>query len=112
LVLHFIFILFVLFGGFSVLYKRWLIYLHIPAIVWGALISFYGWVCPLTPLENTLRRAAGEQGYAGGFVAHYLVPIIYPDAYSREFAIIAGTVVVGINIAIYSYLIYHLYRRS
>lgn len=112
MIVHFAFILFVLFGGFSLLYKRWLIWLHIPAMAWGAMLSFMGWLCPLTPLENTLRRAAGEAGYTGGFVAHYLVPVIYPEAYSQDFTVAAGIVVLVLNVAIYSYVFRHIHCRG
>lgn len=112
LVVHLIFILFVLFGGLLVIYKRWLVWLHVPAMVWGALISFAGWVCPLTPVENSLRRAAGQEGYSGSFVSHYLLPVIYPEGYSRDFAIFAGMVVVVINASVYGYILYRGQRRT
>ena len=112
LIVHFIFILFVLFGGLLVIYKRWLLWLHVPAMAWGALISFAGWVCPLTPLENFLRHVAGQEGYSGGFVSHYLLPVVYPEGYSRDFAIFAGTVVIVINILIYGYILYRHKRRT
>jgi hypothetical protein len=112
LVVHLVFILFVLFGGFAVLYKRWFVWLHVPAMAWGAMLSFMGWICPLTPLENSLRRAAGEAGYTGGFVAHYLVPVIYPQTYNRDFAVAAGIVVLILNLAIYAYIVHRVHRRG
>lgn len=106
LVIHFLFILFALFGGLLVLRHRWIVWLHLPAMGWAAMISFAGWICPLTPLENALRRAAGEEAYAGGFINRYIAPIIYPEGYTRELAIGAGIVVLVINILIYGYVIY------
>lgn len=80
---------------------RWVIYLHFPALIWGVLIEFMGWICPLTPLENSLRKAAGEAGYEGGFVDHYIIPIIYPENLTREFQITVAVFIILINVAIY-----------
>lgn len=102
LLLHLAFILFVVLGGF--LAWRWprLAWLHLPAAAWGALIEFGGWPCPLTPLENHLRALAGEAGYRGGFVEHYLLPLVYPEALTRELQIALGLGVVAINLAAYA----------
>jgi len=80
LLLHLAFVAFVVLGGFLV--ARWprLAWLHVPAFLWGALVNLMGWVCPLTPWEQRLRRAAGEAGYEGGFVEHYIAPLVYPQA--------------------------------
>jgi hypothetical protein len=75
--------------------------LHLPAAVWGALIEFAGWICPLTPLEQNLRRRAGEQGYEGGFVEHYVLSIIYPEGLTRLHQVVLGSIVVALNLAIY-----------
>ncbi len=108
LVAHLAFILFVVFGGFLLGRFPRLAWLHLPAAAWGALIEFGGWLCPLTPLENHLRRLAGEAGYEGGFVAHYLVPIIYPEALTREMQIGLGVVVLVVNLGAYLWA----FRRS
>jgi hypothetical protein len=102
LVVHGLFILFVLAGGLLV--ARWpkLAALHLPAVAWGAWVSWAGWICPLTPLENSLRRAAGEAGYAGGFIEHYLVALIYPAGLTRELQIGFGLAVAAINVAAYA----------
>lgn len=99
--LHFAFILFVVFGGLLVL--RWprLMWVHLPAAVWGALIEFAGWYCPLTTWENDLLRRAGRAGYSGGFVEHYLFAIIYPDGLTRATQIAIGVIVLAINTAVY-----------
>lgn len=104
LVLHFAFVLFVVFGGLLVL--RWprLAYVHIPVAIYGTLIELVGWICPLTPLENSLRARAGEAGYQGSFVEHYILPVLYPSALSREIQIILGSLVLVINLLIYAYL--------
>lgn len=103
LVLHLAFILFVLFGGFLVRRFRRLAWWHLPAAAWGALVEFAGWTCPLTPLENYLRRMGGEAGYPEGFVAHYLLPVIYPEALTRGTQILLGLAVIAINIAAYAW---------
>lgn len=100
-VLHFVFILFVVFGALCVFRWRWILFLHLPAVAWGALIEFSGGICPLTPLEQSLREAAGQAGYQGGFIDHYLVPIIYPAGLSRSTQIGMGIFVVLLNAAIY-----------
>ena len=99
--LHFAFILFVVFGGLLVLRRRSLAWLHLPATVWGVLIEFSGWVCPLTPLENYFRQWAGEVGYSGGFVEEYLLPIIYPAELTRELQVGIGAGVLLINLFVY-----------
>src|SRR5437867_9964956 len=78
-VLHAAFVVFVVLGGVLVIRWRRLAWLHVPAAIWGALIEFAGWICPLTPLENSFRARAGDAGYAGGFVEHYLLRALYPD---------------------------------
>jgi hypothetical protein len=103
--LHLLFVLFVLLGGLLTL--RWprVAWLHLPAAVWGALIEFAGWICPLTPLEQWLRGQAGEVGYRGGFIEHYLLPVLYPAALTREVQLVLGTLVVGLNVAVYWYVL-------
>ena len=97
--LHAAFLLFVLLGGLLVLRWRWLAWVHLPAVLWGIAIEVGGWYCPLTDLENSLRRAAGQAGYSGGFIEHYLLPIIYPAGLTREWQLgIALAVLVGLGI--------------
>ena len=101
LLLHLAFILFVMVGGILVLRRPWLAWLHLPAAIWGALIEFAGWICPLTPLEKKLRLLAGEQTYRGGFIDHYLIPLIYPDGLTREIQWLLGMLVLAVNAAVY-----------
>lgn len=104
LLVHLGFILFVVAGGFLVL--RWprLAWLHLPVAAWGFAISVFRWTCPLTPLENWLRRGAGQAGYDGTFIDHYLTPLIYPRGLTpaTSWAIAAG--VLAINVAVYALL--------
>lgn len=102
--LHFAFVLFVVLGGLLVLRDRRLAWLHLPAAIWGALIEFGGWICPLTPLENRLRWRAGEAGYSGGFIEHYLLPVLYPDGLTRPVQVGLGLAVVVINLLVYGSL--------
>jgi Protein of Unknown function (DUF2784) len=108
LVLHFAFVAFVIAGGVAVL--RWprLAWLHVPAAVWGALIEFAGWICPLTPLENSLRERGGEAGYSGGFIDHYITGLIYPDGLTRTQQLGIGALVLAINVYVY----WRLWRQS
>jgi hypothetical protein len=102
--LHAAFILFVIFGGFAVL--RWpkLIWLHLPAAVWGVLIEFAGWYCPLTTWENNLLRRAGQAGYDTGFVEHYVFAAIYPAGLTRGMQVTIGIIVLAINAFVYARL--------
>jgi Protein of Unknown function (DUF2784) len=109
LVLHATFILFVVFGGLLVFRYRRLIWLHIPAAVWGILIELQGWICPLTYLENDLRTAAGVGGYAVGFIDHYLAPLVYPAALSHSTQVLLGLAVLLVNLVIY-FLVWHNLR--
>jgi hypothetical protein len=103
-ILHFGFVLFVLVGGLLLLKWQRLAWLHLPAVAWGAFVEFSGWICPLTPLENWLRTQAGDEEYAGDFIAQYLSAILYPEALTREVQIILGTLVLVVNLAIYGRL--------
>ena len=101
LVAHFAFVLFAVFGALLVLRWRRLAWLHIPAVAWAAFVEFSGRICPLTPLEVILRRQAGEAGYAGDFIEHYVVSILYPEGLTQGTQAMLGAVVVVINAAIY-----------
>lgn len=107
-VVHLAFVVFVVLGGLLVLRRGWVAWLHVPAAVWGALIELFGWICPLTPLEQWLRRRAGEAGYQGGFVEHYLLPILYPGELTREIQVMLGVAVLVLNLAVYGRV---LWRR-
>ncbi|WPC06785.1 DUF2784 domain-containing protein [Pseudomonas benzenivorans] len=106
LVVHLLFILFVLLGGLLVLRWRALAWLHLPAALWGAVVELFRLQCPLTPLENVLRRAAGEQGYSGSFVEQYLLPLIYPAGLTPGVQLLLGVLVLAVNGAIYGYLLW------
>lgn len=104
LLLHAAFVAFVTFGGLLVV--RWprAGWLHLPLVAWGAGIEVLGGICPLTPLENHWRHLAGEQGYAGGFVEHYVVAALYPDALTRNVQVVLGLLVLAVNAAIYGWV--------
>jgi hypothetical protein len=109
---HLAFVVFVVVGGLLALKWRWVVWLHLPAAIWGALIEFGGWICPLTPLENWLRNQGGEEGYAGGFIQHYMVPVLYPDGLTREIQIVLGLAVVILNLVVYTLLFRQARQRS
>ena len=98
---HAVFIAFVVIGGFLAIRVRRVAWFHIPCAIWGALIEFAGWTCPLTPLENVLRRAGGEAGYNEGFIERYLLPLIYPGDLTRELQFLLGVLAVGLNLIAY-----------
>jgi hypothetical protein len=111
-VLHFGFVLFVVLGGLFAL--RWprAAWIHLPAAIWGAGIEFVGGICPLTPLEIHLRRLGGEAGYRGGFVEHYVIPVLYPEALNRDIQVILGGIVIGLNVLIYALVLRRVRSRS
>src|SRR3954470_2924741 len=100
-VFHFAFVLFVVLGGLLVLRWRWVAFVHLPVALYGALIELVGWVCPLTPLEKRLRESAGLPGYQGGFVEHYILPVLYPAGLTRSVQLVLGMLVIGLNLVIY-----------
>jgi hypothetical protein len=109
--IHAAFVAYVVFGGLLVLRWRRSAWLHVPCALWGAVIEFAGWVCPLTPLENWLRTKAGEAAYAGDFVGRYVLPVLYPERLTRNVQLILGTLVVVLNLAVYSLFLIRLKRR-
>lgn len=112
LIVHLAFIVFVVLGGLAVL--RWprLALIHLPAVAWGVALELNGWLCPLTPLENALRRAAGEAGYAGGFIEHYLLALIYPAGLTPTIQLWLGLGVLAVNLPIYAWLLWRRRRRG
>jgi len=105
LLVHLVFVLFVVFGGLVVLHWPRLAWIHIPAFAWGVIIEYTGGMCPLTPLENSLRSRAGESAYAGGFIEHYVTAVLYPEGLTRATQIVFGTLVLAINGIVYWKLI-------
>lgn len=111
LLVHAAFVAFVVVGALLVLGWPRLVWVHVPCAVWGALIEFGGWVCPLTPLENVLRRRGGEAGYRGGFIEHYVTATIYPAGLTRHIQYALGAGVIVLNLVIYA-LVIRRARRS
>jgi hypothetical protein len=98
---HFAFIAFVICGGALVLRDMRWAWIHVPAVVWVVWLELTGTICPLTPLENTLRNLAGDRGYSGGFIDHYLTPIIYPPGLTPQIQVALGLAVLAVNAAVY-----------
>lgn len=103
--LHFVFILFVVTGGLLVLKWPRLIWIHIPAVVWGVIVEWCGLICPLTPLENQFRLQAGQEGYSGDFIAQYLMPIIYPESLNADLQLVLAGVVIVLNSVVYVFVL-------
>jgi hypothetical protein len=108
---HLGFVLFVCVGG--VLALRWprVLWVHLPAALWGIWVEFSSTVCPLTPLENHFRRLGGEAGYSGGFIAHYITPVLYPSGLNRPVQIVLGIFVVLLNLSVYA-VVWRRRRRA
>src|ERR1700691_226318 len=113
-VLHLAFAAFVVFGGFLAWQWRRAGFVHLPALAWGFWVETSGQICPLTPLENHFRHLAGQVGYQGGFLDHYLVPVLYPPGLTRPDQWVLAVLLFAINIAAYGALLRprrHLHRR-
>jgi len=100
-VLHGLWLAFTVLGALLAL--RWprVMWVHLPIVAWGALVEFTGWVCPLTPWENRLRRLGGEEGYTGGFIERYVTAVIYPEGLTKEIQIGLGAGVLVLNAVLY-----------
>lgn len=102
--IHLAFVVFVVLGGFLVMKWPGFIWIHLPAACWGIAIELSGWICPLTPLENWLRHKGGEENYQFDFVAHYLLPMLYPEGLTRRSQFVLGALVLVVNVAIYRWV--------
>lgn len=111
-VAHLAFIVFVVFGGLLALRRWWLCLLHLPAAAWGVFVEASGGLCPLTPLENELRRLSGSSGYSGDFVEHYLLPVIYPAGLTREVQLVLALLVLLGNLVVYGFVVHHWRGRG
>jgi hypothetical protein len=103
--IHALFVAFVMVGGLLALRWPWVAVVHLPSATWGALIEFQGWICPLTPWEKSLREAAGQAGYQGGFIEHYLLPVLYPAGLTPRVQLVLGSTVIVVNVAVYAVLL-------
>lgn len=102
LAIHFAFIVLVVFGGLLAVWRWRLAWLHLPALAWGIWIQLTAGICPLTPLENRLRERGGEAGYPGGFIEHYLLPLIYPDGLTPSIQLGLGLALILFNALVYA----------
>lgn len=107
---HLAFVLFVVLGGGLVFWRRRLVFLHLPVALWGVFIELSGWVCPLTPLEVRLRILGGRAGYSGGFVDHYILPVLYPPGLTREQQVWLGILVGALNLGIYGLVVWNVLK--
>ena len=112
LLFHLAFTLFAVLGGLLVLRHPALLRVHLGAVLWGVVIELADWICPLTPLENFLREQGGEEGYAGGFIEHYVARFLYPENLTIELRYLLGLGLVGVNLIIYGYIFLARRRRN
>jgi hypothetical protein len=112
LCLHLAFILFAVLGALAALVWRWAPVAHIPAVLWGAFSEVTGGICPLTPIENSLRCAAGQSGYPGGFIEHYLGAIVYPPGLSPALQAWLAIALLGVNLGLYALVFWRHRSRS
>jgi len=111
LLLHLAFILFAALGGLLAVWRLRCAWLHLPAVAWGLWIELSHGICPLTPLENALRRSAGRAGYEGGFIEHYLMPLIYPPALTASHQLLLATLLAVLNLLLYGWALFRWSRR-
>ena len=105
LLAHFLFAAFAVFGGILVAFDFDWAWLHVPAVLWSAVVNLMGWTCPLTPLENRLRVRSGESGYGGGFIQHYVGRAVYPRGMPRKLELVAGFSILAGNALVYALLL-------
>ena len=109
---HLVFILYVIAGALLIFKWPKTLWLHLPSCFWGMTVEFTGWICPLTPWEIRLRRLAGEEGYTGSFIEHYLIPIIYPSGLNREIQMLMGCIVLIVNLSLYTLILIKRRKRK
>lgn len=109
-VLHAAWLVFVVLGALLCLKWPRVAWAHVPAVVWGGVVELTGWVCPLTPWENELRRMGGEEGYTGGFIEEYVMSMVYPEGLTREIQVVLGVGVLVLNAGLYAFVVRR--RRS
>ncbi len=110
--IHLLFVVFAVLGCGLILWRRWVVWLHLPAALWAVWIELTGGICPLTPLENRLRHQAGQGGYRGDFVEQYVMPLLYPDRLTRNIQILLGLGVLFLNLTFYGLLVFKIRRRK
>lgn len=103
---HFLFILFAIFGGFINLYNKKVAWLHVPVVLWSSIVNLAGLTCPLTPIENYFRSLAGQAGYPGGFVEHYIGQLVYPAGMPRKLELVAAASIIAWNFVVYAFLVW------
>ena len=108
---HLAFVAFVALGGLLVWRWRRLAWVHVPVALWGMAILYVGFTCPLTPLENWLRKLGGGAGYEGGFIGHYVTAALYPAGLTREAQLVLGTAVLALNLVVY-WRVVAMFRRE
>jgi Protein of Unknown function (DUF2784) len=103
-IVHLVFVIFVIAGGLVVIKWPWLMSLHIPAVIWAAAVELFGWICPLTPLENWFRQRSGQSLYETDFVERWVLPVLYPHDLTRQVQIVLGLFVIIVNLVVYARL--------
>ncbi|MDH3318719.1 MAG: DUF2784 domain-containing protein [Betaproteobacteria bacterium] len=105
LLAHFLFVAFAVLGGALAYYSPTWPWVHVPVVLWSAVVNFMSWTCPLTPMENALRNRAGRLGYSGGFVEHYIGPLVYPRGMPRQLELVAGVSILAWNALVYAVVV-------
>jgi hypothetical protein len=99
---HFMFAAFAVFGGFLAFNNPAWAWVHIPVVLWSSIVNLMSWTCPLTPIEKALRVRAGQTGYSGGFIQHYIGRAVYPRGMPRQLELVAGISILAGNALVYA----------
>ena len=111
-VFHLVFILYVIAGALLIFTWPKTLWIHLPSCFWGMTVEFTGWICPLTPWEIQLRRLAGEEGFSRSFIEQYLIPMIYPSGLNREIQMLMGSIVLIVNLSLYTLILIKRRKRK
>ena len=111
LIVHFAFILFVVFGALLFFVTTKIVFVHIPAFLWGSYIELTHSICPLTYLENWLLHKANLTTYSEGFIQNYLIPIVYPANLTKDLEIYLEIALIVVNMIIYGFIISRLKKK-
>ncbi len=111
-IIHMSFILFVVLGGLLVVKYRRVVYIHFPAMIWGAIVEFYNIICPLTPWENYFREMGGVERYESDFIEKYLIPVMYPINLNVKIQFVLGCFVLVVNAIVYAVVLYHYFKKK
>jgi Protein of Unknown function (DUF2784) len=112
LVVHLAIVVFALLGGALVLRHPKVLWVHLPVLLWGVVVEWADWICPLTPLENYFLHLGGKAGYTGDFVARFVSRVLYPEHLTLSLRYVLGLILIAVNVVVYGYVILRRRRTA